>query len=48
MKIVNYVFEAMILVLGFLLIVLPEIIYFSLWDLKDWIGDIFNEKNIFK
>jgi len=39
MKIIEYLFERFILTLGFLLVVLPEIIFFSLWDLKDWIGD---------
>jgi len=40
MKIIEYLFERFILTLGFLFVVLPEIIMASLWNLKDWIGDV--------
>ena len=34
---IDYTLGAIILLLGFLLIVLPEIIYFTLIEIKDWI-----------
>ena len=39
MKIIDCLFEIFILSIGFLLVILPEIIIFSLWDIYDWIGD---------
>ena len=38
-RIIETTCEWVILILGFLLIVLPEIIYFTLAEIKDWIGD---------
>jgi len=39
MKAIEYLLEKLVLILGFLLVILPEIIIFSLIDAKDWIGD---------
>ena len=38
-KAIDCMLGVIILTLGFLLIVLPEIIYFSLVEFYDWIGD---------
>ena len=36
-KIIDWLFERLILLLGFLLVILPEIIFFTLIEIKDWI-----------
>jgi len=38
-KVIDCMIGVIILSLGFLLVILSEIIIFSLWDIYDWIGD---------